>query len=293
MKKTDKTLFEIGHIISNHISGEYWMTNLSELLRQLPLIYLCIPGTIESQSYSSELSDNIKFQQSNITSQLFNGIRYLNITTFYNSKLKEWMCCKSIKLADILRQISLFAISHPHEVIFIKMDITSQTHELECLNKIINRLMPILFTKKTDDFWISKHSLNSICNTGKNVILIYNKYSKQNERILTSCTKYIQTNSSEKLNNLLSLAEPSICSTFKIPPFAIKIMWKSQRKYNWRKCQNNKIISQSHENLINYITNTQTSINDLNKIFVLCVEYECYIDLLYLCMQIMDKRFFQ
>jgi hypothetical protein len=93
MKKSDKTLFEIGHIILKNISGEYWMTNLSQLLRQLPLIYLCIPGTIESQSYSSALSNNKKFQQSNITSQLFNGIRYLNITTYYNSKLKEWMCC--------------------------------------------------------------------------------------------------------------------------------------------------------------------------------------------------------
>jgi hypothetical protein len=293
MKKSDKTLFEIGHIVLKNISGEYWMTNLSQLLRQLPLIYLCIPGTIESQSYSSALSDNKKFQHSNITSQLFNGIRYLNITTFYNSKLKDWMCCKSTKLSDILRQISLFAISHPHEVIFMEMDITTLARDLECLNLIINRLAPILFTKKTDNFWISQNSLNSICNTGKNVILIYKKYSKQNERIFQPCTKYIRTNSFEILNNLLSQAEPSICSTFKIPPFGIKIIWRSGHKYNWMKCQNNKIITQSHENLINYVTNSKTSIDNLNKIFVLCVEYECYIDLLYLCMQIMDKRFFQ
>lgn len=293
MKKPDKTLFEIGHIITKNISGEYWMTNLSELLRQLPLIYLCIPGSIESQSYASALPDNKKFQQSNITSQLFNGIRYLNITTFYNSKLKEWQCCKSIKLSDILRQISLFAISHPHEVVFIEMDITTQTRDLECLNLIINRLMPILFTKKTNDFWISKYSLNSICNTGKNVILISKKYSNTNERIFQPCTKYIQTDCSETLNNLLSRAEPSICSTFNTPPFAIKIMWKSQYEYNWMKCQHDKIITQSHENLINYITDPKISIDNLNKIFILCVEYECYIDLLYLCMQIMDKRFFQ
>lgn len=290
MKKIDKTLFEIGHILNN-ISGEYWMTNLSELLRQLPLIYLCIPGTIESQSYTNALSDNKKYQQSNITSQLFNGIRYLNITTFNISN--EWMCSKSVKLSDILRQISLFALSHPHEVIFMEIDITSKKDDLKCLNIIINRLMPILFTKNNDDFWVSKYSLNSICNTGKNVILINKKYTKQNERIFQLCTKYIQAESSEVLNNMLVQAEPSICSTFKIPPFAIKILWKSKYKYNWMKCQSDKIISQSHENLINYINNSKTNIDNLNKIFILCVEYECYIDLLYLCMQIMDKRFFQ
>jgi hypothetical protein len=158
---------------------------------------------------------------------------------------------------------------------------------------VTNRLMPMLVTKKTNEFWISKYSLNSICNTGKNVILIYKKYSKQNERIFQLCTKFIQTDYSDILNNLLSQAYSSICSTFKIPPFVIKIIWKSKRKYNWMKCQHDKFITLSHENLINYITDSNTSIDNLNKIFILCVEYECYIDLLYLCMQIMDKRFFQ
>lgn len=288
--KKDDTIFEIGHISSNkNISGEFWMTNLSPLLRQLPLLYLCIPGTIKSHTYSNLLPENKRHQHSNITSQLFNGVRYFNVTVnqYKNSK---WYCDKT-SLADILRQFSLFALTHPNEVVFIEFQITIND-DVECLNNIINRLLPILSTKKENDFWIQKQSLNSICKTGKNVILLYNNYH-DNERIFKTYTKYIETTSTSTLDSLLIKAHPSICLTFKVPPYAIKVLWQTGKTFNFLKCKHDKMIKTSHEDIVNYITDNKTNINNLNKIFILCVEYECYIDILHLCMQIMDKRFFQ
>ena len=288
MKKND-TIFEIGHISSNkNISSEFWMTNLSPLLRQLPLLYLCIPGTINSHTYSNSLSENKRIQHSNITSQLFNGIRYFHIIVnqYKNSK---WYCDKT-NLSDILRQFSLFALTHPNEIIFIAFKI--EINDVECLNTIINRLIPILVTKNSNDFWIQKHSLNSICKTGKNIVLLYNNYH-DNERIHKTYTKYIETTSIPTLDSLLLKAHPSICLTFKVPPYAIKVMWKTRQTFNFLKCKNDKLIKDSHEEIVYYITDDKTNINNLNKIFILCVEYECYIDALHLCMQIMDKRFFQ
>lgn len=287
MKKND-TKFEIGHISNNkNISTEFWMTNLSPLLRQLPLLYLCIPGTINSQSYSSMLSDNSRNQHSNITSQLFNGIRYFHITVNHYKNMK-WFCDK-INLEDILRQFSLFALTHPNEVIIIEFKIT--VNEIAVLNKIIHRMTPILMTKKSDEFWLQKHSLHSICKTGKNVILLYNDFY-DNERIFKKYIKYIETSNTMMLDKLLNIAHPSICLTYKIPPYALKVMWKTQKTFNILKCKHDTLIKQSHEDIMNYILDDKTSINNLNKIFILCVEYECYIDLLYMCMQIMDKRFF-
>lgn len=292
MKKPDKKLFEIGHIASyNNIAGERWMSNLPPLLRQLPLVYLCIPGTIESQSYSTDLPESKKYQHSNIISQLFNGIRYFHISTHYSKT--EWICCNMVKLENVLRQISLFALTHPQEVVFLHIDIHTRGLEYECLNKIIDRLLPILFTKTTNEFWIYRHSLTSICNTGKNVVLIYKRYT-DNDRIFPPCTKYIKTESTQHLDSVLSQAPLSICSTFKIPSFAIKVMmYTRQKKCDWFGFSKNKLVMETHKNLVDYVTDPKTSVDNLNKIFILCVEYECYIDLLYLCLQIMDKRFFQ
>lgn len=302
MKQPDKNLFEIGHILSNSrgISSEYWMTELSPILRQLPLIYLCIPGTIKSHNYSTEKIryNKVNTQHSSITSQLFNGIRYLNIDVIPNiKKHTKWMCTSNISLQVILRQINLFAITHLDEVIFLELN----TINLECINYTIDMLKHILFTKDNiDDFWIKQCSINSICKTRKNVILLNNNFSSKSERVLKTCLKYINTNSPEKLNYFLNLAEPSICSTFKIPKYTIKVNWTTLENncnlFEKLFADENKYrnaISLSHEYIIQYVNNHNTNIENLNKIFTLCVEFECYIDLLYLCIQIMDKRFFQ
>ena len=279
--------FNINHILNNKsISGEHWMTNLSPLLRQLPLIYLCIPGTIESK-------------RSNITLQLFNGIRYLHISTYKYKR--NWLCSPDVKLYDVLRQISLFGVCHPNEIIFIELKIISQFYnEIECLNIIIQRLLPLLMTKTTNEFWISKLSINSICNTGKNIILINNKYAHRNERIFSSCTKYICTSSINKLDHLLNQVPSSICSTYQIPQFSIKIMWCVKSKFDFMKCVTHKLVTLSRNTIIDYVTNSDKNITNLNKISIFCIECgddgncgDYCIDVLYLCMQIMEQRFFQ
>jgi putative flippase GtrA len=72
----------------------------------------------------------------------------------------------------------------------------------------------------------------------------------------------------------------------------LKIMFEPHRTWTF-KCRRDKHVMNSHERLVQYITNLNTSVENLNKLFVLCVEFECYIDTLFLCMHIMDKRFFQ
>ena len=300
MRQPDNRIFEIGHILGDDrdISGEYWMTNLSPLLRQLPLIYLCIPGTINSHEYSMEKTYYKNSQHSSITSQLFNGIRYLNISI--TSVIKgKWMCTLVLSLRDILRQVNLFALTHQDEVIFLEIN----TVDVKCIEYVIEILSHILFTDDSvDDYWIKKHSLHFICKSKKNVILLNTTFSSKSNRVLKTCTKYITTNSVQKIDKFLSLADVSVCSTFKIPPYAIKLnlrtyihdtmcdticdrLFTDENKYRTD-------VSLVHEYIIQYVNNG-ANMDNLNKIFVFCVEFECYIDLLYLCMQIMDKRFFQ
>lgn len=295
MKQPDQTLFEIGHILDDNrgISGEFWMTKLSPLLRQLPLIYLCIPGTINSHEYSIEKTYYKNTQHSSITSQIFNGIRYLNVNATMTKT--GWMCTTTLSLRDILRQINLFALSHSDEVLLLEIN----TKDFKCIQYIIETMSHILFTDDSvDDYWIKKHSLHFICKSKKNVILLNNTFSSKSNRVLRTCTKYINSNSVQKIDKFLSLADISVCSTFKIPPYAIKLnlrtyihhticdrLFIDENKYRTD-------VSLSHECIIQYVNNCK-NVDNLNKIFVFCVEFECYIDLLYLCMQIMDKRFFQ
>jgi len=299
MKQPDKKLFEMGHILSGSrgISSEYWMTELTPLLRQLPLIYLCIPGTCKSHDYSVDRVFKNHTQHSSITSQLFNGIRYLNIDVVPVVKNKKvtWTCTPSLILMDVLRQVNLFALSHPDEVIFLQVN----TRSFKCIEHILEFLHHLLFTcKENDGDWIKKYSIHSICKTKKNIILINNEFTANSNRVLTSCTKFINTDSIPKLDYYLNLAEASACT--KMPEYAIKINLLTHDSgcanvfntlfYNENRYRN--AVSLAHEDMIQYV-HSGANVENLNKIVVLCVEFECYIDLLYLCLQIMDFRFFR
>lgn len=305
MKKIDPIIYEIGHILSRQdISGEYWMTNLSPLLRQLPVMYLCIPGTIKSYSYSSSLSIVEKHQNSNITNQLLNGIRYLNIDVYWDDLQKKWMCDTHVNLQDILRQINIFAMMHSNEVIFLYVK-TNETdaESVNHISLIINHLSHLLFERKESEIprlWYSLYSLNQICLSGKNIILINDQFS-YHHCVFPSFIKYIRTGDKNVLTQYLPISPISICTSFKLPEFLLKIDWLVEKPYK-NCCQyyfstntiakQSENISNSHETLIEYINSPFTSIDNINKIFILCVEFESSIDLLFLCMQIMDKRFY-
>lgn len=290
----------MGHILSGSrgISSEYWMTELTPLLRQLPLIYLCIPGTIRSHDYSIDKIFKNHTQHSSITSQLFNGIRYLNIDVVPVVKNKKitWTCTPSLILMDVLRQVNLFALSHPDEVIFLQVN----THSFKCLEHTIEFLHHLLFTcEENDGHWIKKYSLHSICKTKKNIILINNEFTANSNRVLTSCTKFINTDSITKLDYYLNLAEASACT--KMPEYAIKINLltygdsgcaNTLNKLFYNENRHRNAVSMQHEDMIQYV-HSGANVENLNKIVVLCVEFEIYIDLLYLCLQIMDYRFYR
>lgn len=305
MKKIDPTIYEIGHILSRQdISGEYWMTNLSPLLRQLPIMYLCIPGTIHSYSYSSYLPLSKKHQNSNITNQLMNGIRYLTIKVYWDEIQNKWMCDNYVSFQDILRQVNIFAMTHLNEIILLHIESTNDSDSVNYISLTINHLSRQLFERKHSEInklWFSLYSLNQICNSGKNIILINNQFT-YHHCIFPPCMKYIQACDSDDLNHYLPKSPISICTSFKLPLYLLKIDWKVCLPY--KKCcccllsqsitdeEYNIKIGESHEALINYIHSPYTSIDNLNKIFILAVEFESSIDLLYLCMQIMDKRFY-
>lgn len=304
MKKIDNALFEVGHILNRQdISGEYWMTNLSPLLRQLPIMYLCIPGTLHSYSYSSSLPLYKKHQNSNITNQLMNGIRYLTIQVHWDIEKKKWMCDEYVAFQDVLRQINIFAMMHTNEIILLHIQSLNNEEGVNYISLAINHLSHLLFERKQSELsklWYSLYSLNYICNSNKNIILINDQFS-YHHCVFPSSMKYIKTNTIEDLNYYLPTSPISICTSFKLPSFLLKIDWTVSRPYKTC-CQYyfhtdtdeeyNEYILQSHEKLIEYIHSPFTSIDNLNKIFILSVEYECSIDLLYLCMQIMDKRFY-
>lgn len=310
MKKIDPTIYEIGHILSRQdISGEYWMTNLSPLLRQLPIMYLCIPGTIHSYSYSSSLPLYKKHQNSNITNQLLNGIRYLTIRVHWDNIQKKWMCDEFVTFQDVLRQINIFAMIHLSEVILLHIHSDDNINNVNYISLAINHLSHSLFERKTSEnnkLWFSLYSLNHICNSGKNIVLINNQFT-YHHCIFPPNMKYIQGCNTDDLNYYLPLTPISICTSFKLPSFLLKIDWRvSQlRDLKWPLCSSlppcspaptdqeySEKINESHGALIEYIHSPYTSIENLNKIFILAVEFECSIDLLYLCMQIMDRRFY-
>jgi hypothetical protein len=303
MKKIDPTIYEIGHILSRQdISGEYWMTNLSPLLRQLPIMYLCIPGTIHSYSYSSSLPLYKKHQNSNITNQLMNGIRYLTIKVYWDDLKKKWMCDEHVSFQDVLRQVNMFAMTHLNEIILLHIQSSNDSDSVNYISLAINHLSHQLFERKRSEInklWFSLYSLNHICNSGKNIILINSQFT-HHHCIFPPSMKYIQGCKTEDLNYYLPLSPISICSSFKLPSFLLKIDWNVCIPY--RGCcmclkpmtddEYSTYINESHEALIEYIHSPYTSVENLNKIFILSVEFENSIDLLYLCMQIMDKRFY-
>ena len=304
MKKINNILFEVGHILNRQdISGEYWMTNLSPLLRQLPIMYLCIPGTIQSYSYSSKLPLHKKHQNSNITNQLMNGIRYLTIKVHWDNVKKKWMCDNYITFQDILRQVNIFALMHTNEIILLHIDSPDKIDGINYISLAINHLSHILFERKESEIaklWYSLYSLNYICNSSKNIILINDQFA-YHHCVFPSSIKYIKSGNTEQLNEYLPMGPVSICTSFKLPQFLLKIEWVIERLYK-NCCQYYfhtdtdqeymEYITHSHEELIEYINSPFTSIDNINKLFIISVEFEYLIDLLYLCMQIMDRRFY-
>lgn len=303
MRKIDPAIYEIGHILSRQdISGEYWMTNLSPLLRQLPIMYLCIPGTIHSYSYSSSLPLYKKHQNSNITNQLMNGIRYLTIKVHWDNAQKKWMCDEYTTFQDVLRQVNIFAMIHLNEVILLHIQSSNDADSVNYISLAINHLSHQLFERKQSEInklWFSLYSLNYICNSGKNIILINNQFT-HHHCVFPPSMKYIQGYNADDLNYYLPLSPISIYTSFKLPPFLLKLDWMVY--FPNKNCcsyfnpmtpqEHNDYIYQSHEALIEYIHSPYTPVENLNKIFILSVEFENSIDLLYLCMQIMDKRFY-
>lgn len=300
--KIDNRVFEIGHISNNQsINPEYWMTNLSPLLRQLPIMYLCIPGSIKSYSYSESLSMYQKYQSLNITNQLMNGVRYLYIDIYWDNTSMKWMCDKYISLDTVLRQINIFAMTHSNEIVFMHV-INKTLDNFSYISTILNKLSHILFERTVSELqylWYSLYSLNSICNTRKNIIFIHDKFYFIH-CIFQPSIKHITTSSVSELNNILQSAPVSICNTFQIPKYLIKINWTIDRSTACKKCvvKYNDLdliyeINASQESIYKYIHSKHSSTDMLNKIFILCTEFENYMNLLDMCMKIMNKRFYQ
>lgn len=321
MKRVNPTVYEIGHILFRQdISGEYWMTNLSPLLRQLPIMYLCIPGTIHSATYSTQLPVHDRENDINISNQLVNGIRYLDLTVRWCSAKSAWMCGVHIPLADALRQISLFASTHFNEIVLVCMsfDVVGEHADVACMSVVLHTLYNRLFKRSSSSrtataIWYSQYSIHQICASNRNIVLINNEFA-YHPCVFPVSMKYIRSNDTRVVDANLEVCPVSMCTSFKPQPFMMRVEWYipqsiPQRTFlrrclrRWLCCRIGDvetetnddittIISRSHADLINYITSKRTFAGNLNKIFVLSVNHVEGIDVLDLCIQIMDRRFY-
>jgi hypothetical protein len=293
---------------------EYWMTNLPPPIRQLPLMYMCIPGSYASSAYSVFLeSDQPKYQDTNIAQQLKHGIRHINCTVHWNSDMKAWMCDKYTSLVDIIRQINIFAMLHTDELILFEVKCRSKD-DINCIGVVLNRLSHVLFEKtpefNPDKLWYSQYSMYEICRTGHNVVFINNWFSYINN-IFSSHLKHLTTQSTNDLETYLPLAEIAIFETFKIPSYLLQVNWtppkfssiqskcckkfcEKRRRRQYSSNYGDNATENAHNTLKEYIHNSPERCRTfLEKIFILSVEYEAYIDVVELCLILIKYRFFQ
>ncbi len=295
---------------TDSLHHEYWMTNLPPPIRQLPLMYICIPGSYASSTYSVFLEPGQpKFQDTNIAQQLKHGIRYINCTVHWNSDINDWMTDKYTSLNDIIRQINIFAMLHTDELILFEVKCKSKD-DVNCIGVVLNHLSHILF-EKTPEFdskkiWYSQYSLHEICRTGHNVVFINSWFSYLNY-IFPPHLKHLTTQSTNDLETYLPLAEIAIFKTFNIPSYLLQLNWiwvsnSSQSRCCKKFCEKRRQyasncderVENAHNTLKNYIHNSPERCRTfLEKIFILSVEYEAHIDVVELCLILIKYRFFQ
>lgn len=206
-----------------------WMSKYWPELNDKKLNEICLPGTHNSGAYYLEQAIapgaeqktkdlfNIDLgglreymrkmsvtQEKSIIEQLNNGIRYLDFRIeFISGEFYITHGLRGNKLLVMLEDLGAFLDENSKEIVLIKLnvDIRNESGNLNPLGNYIQSIIPNHFTDKNSANYseVLNSTLNSIVNTGKRAIFIYNDLESNfdankttNNMVLESATDITQ-----------------------------------------------------------------------------------------------------
>lgn len=180
-----------------------WMRDLPEQIRNIPFIYLAIPGSHDSMTYSITRSSGLApdaepilkrlyplfqgtilrwtiTQSIDALQQLLIGIRYFDLRLATKNGTDNFFFTHGVYAAEIsqpLNQIKNFINEHPHEVVVLDFQhfyrFTPDDHQ-RLIRFILNLFGPQLVPRKQD---LDSITLNSLFRLRTQVIVVYRHQS--------------------------------------------------------------------------------------------------------------------
>ncbi|CAH0720406.1 unnamed protein product, partial [Brenthis ino] len=198
------TILVLGLVMSDNGSAQNidlqnWMKDLPEQLRNIPLIYLAIPGSHDSMTYgitrSSGLAPDAEpvvkrlyplfqgtilrwtiTQAIDALQQLLIGIRYFDLRLATKTGSEDFFFTHGVYAGEIyqpLQQIKQFVDSHPYEVVILDFQhfygFTQDDHQ-RLMRYVINLFGPLLVPRQSDLDGITLKRLHRL---GQQVIVVY------------------------------------------------------------------------------------------------------------------------
>ncbi|KAL0821612.1 hypothetical protein ABMA28_005061 [Loxostege sticticalis] len=181
------------------INLEYWMRNLPEQLKNVPFIYLAIPGSHDSMTYGINRSSGLApdaepilhrlfplfrgtilrwtITQANDTmQQLLLGIRYLDLRLATKKGTDNFYFTHGLYAEEIsgaLNQVKSFVESHPGEVVILDFQhfygFQPDDHQ-RLMRFLLNLYGPRLVPRQMD---LERITLNSLDRLGQQVVIVY------------------------------------------------------------------------------------------------------------------------
>ncbi|XP_023937235.1 PI-PLC X domain-containing protein 3 isoform X1 [Bicyclus anynana] len=197
-------IFIIGAIMSDNVSAQHidlenWMRDLPEPLRNIPLIYLAIPGSHDSMTYgitrNSSLAPDAEpvlkrlyplfqgtilrwtiTQAIDALQQLLIGIRYLDLRLATKTGADQFFFTHGMYAGEIsqpLNQVKEFVEQHPHEVVILDFQhfygFTPDDHQ-KLIRYILNLFGPKLVPRQPD---LNDVTLNTLHRLQQQVVVVY------------------------------------------------------------------------------------------------------------------------
>ncbi|XP_023937236.1 PI-PLC X domain-containing protein 3 isoform X2 [Bicyclus anynana] len=187
------------NVSAQHIDLENWMRDLPEPLRNIPLIYLAIPGSHDSMTYgitrNSSLAPDAEpvlkrlyplfqgtilrwtiTQAIDALQQLLIGIRYLDLRLATKTGADQFFFTHGMYAGEIsqpLNQVKEFVEQHPHEVVILDFQhfygFTPDDHQ-KLIRYILNLFGPKLVPRQPD---LNDVTLNTLHRLQQQVVVVY------------------------------------------------------------------------------------------------------------------------
>ncbi|XP_032519035.2 PI-PLC X domain-containing protein 3 isoform X1 [Danaus plexippus] len=184
---------------SDNIDLENWMRDLPEQLRNVPIIYLAIPGSHDSMTYgitrSSGLAPDAEpileslypifedtilrwtiTQAVDSYQQLLLGIRYFDLRLATKTGSDDFFFCHGVYAGEIsqpLNQIKEYINKHPYEVVILDFQhfyaFTPDDHR-RLMRYVLNMFGPQLVPRQAD---LNTVTLNAMHRLQQQVIVVY------------------------------------------------------------------------------------------------------------------------